>query len=768
MSTSRPLLVALFLLVPALTAVGQEEAPGYWLIGQAIGKWEYRDASGVRRLTGKYDCLWTTGEVRCLEADPARCELRYFGEATGSATRKLPIPQPRQWVKLRTLPPPPPSVLPTTSGDLVGTLKRLAKPGGSRSLSGCVGAFPLRAPACGENIDVDNFTIRWLPPGEQSKGDLVLFAERADAVSESTAAVRIRRPMPASGGAYSDAALTEFLRRLQEPTRTVDVVVTVTAADASKAERLVHIPPADRAAQYQSRVKAVNYRDPLVKGIALASLALEHGMWSKAAEEASRVMDLAAGSPPLLEYIVAGMCQSDFEEDKVRLRKYVSEETYSQICAGAPGPSAAAVPVPLPSPRPADEAAGAAATSTNRLGIALLIGNWDYSGAPLKPVRNDLETMKEALENVGFAVVERQNLRGPQQFIEALKDALTQEKATSEDVLFVYYSGHGVQIDGKAHLLGTGLPSSATRAEDARSSAQNAQEFLYEMEKAAPGTRVLMVEACRDTFAAPPVAAEGRLAKGGFAFNQDEVPNTFVLFANKPGLPTPARSKEGTGGPFTDAFVYALSNSSGEIQDVYRVAVEKTREMSPDQEPDEHHSRSVEPVYLRPRDPSAQDRRARDLLNEAAPLYQNRDWAEFLTKVDRGRVLAADSSLRQRFASETEFATLVKDAVELEAARKWGVAAERWQKAGGIFPERQWATMNAAVAWLLADDLSRGVQCLAVVAAQSDSSETSVRAKRLLADLVKSFPALEAEARKAGQGTAKITGVEFEPVKHEE
>jgi hypothetical protein len=59
------------------------------------------------------------------------------------------------------------------------------------------------------------------------------------------------------------------------------------------------------------------------------------------------------------------------------------------------------------------------------------------------------------------------------------------------------------------------------------------------------------------------------------------------------------------------------------------------------------------------------------------------------------------------------------------------------------------------------------VQSLAVLGAQSDSA-AALQAKALVGDLLKAFPALEAEARKAAQGASKASGVEFELIKQEE
>jgi uncharacterized caspase-like protein len=401
--------------------------------------------------------------------------------------------------------------------------------------------------------------------------------------------------------------------------------------------------------------------------------------------------------------------------------------------------------------------------------MALLIGNWDYSSAPLNSVRKDLEGMTAALKRLGFDVVVAPNLRGSQDFGRALAEALKQQPVNVDDALFVYYSGHGVQLDGKDYLLGTGAPAAARGAEEVRPFAQSAEDLLYEMERAAAGTRVLVIDACRDSVFSQARTVGGQAPKGGFAFRKDDVPNTFVMFANGPGLPTPARSDGGLMGPFTESLTYALTNSSGDILEAYDVAAKMTRELSPSQEPVLYRSKDIERLVLKPKEQASPDVRARELLNDAGALYSRREWAQFHASVERGRLIAATPELKQRLSRESEFAALVlaAEAAQQPEGRNWSKAAENWEKAGGLFPARQWATMNAALASLYADDTERAVRVLAILSAQSDH-ESARQARKMLAELLKAFPELGPEATKTAAATAKISGTEFEVIKQEE
>src|SRR6185503_14327926 len=117
-------------------------------------------------------------------------------------------------------------------------------------------------------------------------------------------------------------------------------------------------------------------------------------------------------------------------------------------------PVAAQVPQ-RPESTPATPTAAETTESTpapparTRVGLALVIGNSDYAQSELPTVNRDRETMVQSLRSLGFTVSEARNLQRPRDFEEALTNLLDRENAVPEDTLLVYYSGHGLQIDGK-------------------------------------------------------------------------------------------------------------------------------------------------------------------------------------------------------------------------------------------------------------------------------------------------------------------------------
>ena len=83
--------------------------------------------------------------------------------------------------------------------------------------------------------------------------------------------------------------------------------------------------------------------------------------------------------------------------------------------------------------------------------IALVIGNSAYEHVtPLKNPRTDAEDMSKALCGIGFEVIAGYDLdRGHMDD----KTADFARRAETADLAFVYYSGHGVQVEGRNYLV---------------------------------------------------------------------------------------------------------------------------------------------------------------------------------------------------------------------------------------------------------------------------------------------------------------------------
>jgi Caspase domain len=396
----------------------------------------------------------------------------------------------------------------------------------------------------------------------------------------------------------------------------------------------------------------------------------------------------------------------------------------------------------------------------SRVGLALVIGNSRYAQAELPSVLVDRRAMANALQSLGFKVREVEDLQRPRDFQEELQAFLTAENAAPEDILIVYYSGHGLQIDGKAYLLGTGIKASADMSAAVREYSEDIDDIVRRMEQAAPSARVLIVDACRNNaFATTP-------RKAGTAF-QRGVEDTYILFADEPGKTVPARSDVSLQSPFTAGLLFAFENSDDGIEKRFEIAREKTRELSPDQNPQmvkADSSLNRDRVFLDRGGRAVPTRSAVQILNQAEELYRIGSWIEFRERVRAAHILSSEANLNVRLDKELAFCDLViaGGAAEVDPnGPRWADAAQSWQKAGALFATRIWVLEKAALDWLLADRMPEAVAMLARLQAHSDRP-AAARAGQMLASLLQADPSLEATVKSIVLDPPAAAGPEFE------
>lgn len=128
--------------------------------------------------------------------------------------------------------------------------------------------------------------------------------------------------------------------------------------------------------------------------------------------------------------------------------------------------------------------------------IALVIGNGDYQGSmpSIRGPVNDGVGMAEALRDIGYDVVMGVNLGA-----EAMRQRLKEfsRRLQPNDEALVYYSGHGVQIDGQNYLIP--VDTRAKFIEDLRGQAPALDDVLSIMRRSGATTSIVILDACRDS-----------------------------------------------------------------------------------------------------------------------------------------------------------------------------------------------------------------------------------------------------------------------------
>jgi caspase domain-containing protein len=139
--------------------------------------------------------------------------------------------------------------------------------------------------------------------------------------------------------------------------------------------------------------------------------------------------------------------------------------------------------------------------------VALLIGNSRYARPEmsLRNPANDVNALGRTLRELGFAVTEATD-----QDLAGMEDALAAFAVGAQDaeMALFFYAGHGVQIGGDNHLVGTGF--SGTDLETLRRSALTMGRVRDVMESAKPEIGILILDACRNN----PFSEQGLVQQG--------------------------------------------------------------------------------------------------------------------------------------------------------------------------------------------------------------------------------------------------------------
>jgi uncharacterized caspase-like protein len=175
--------------------------------------------------------------------------------------------------------------------------------------------------------------------------------------------------------------------------------------------------------------------------------------------------------------------------------------------------------------------------STSERRIALVIGNANYAIGPLKNPVNDARAMANALKELGFNIIARENAS-----VDVMLDAIREFalKAKDNQVRLFYYAGHGVQVKGKNYLIP--VDANIQTEDDIPSKSADVTELLERLGQLQNGLNMVILDACRNNPFTNPnlVGPDGRLvrfrgtAQSGLA--QLQAPQgTLVAFATAPG-----------------------------------------------------------------------------------------------------------------------------------------------------------------------------------------------------------------------------------------
>jgi len=129
--------------------------------------------------------------------------------------------------------------------------------------------------------------------------------------------------------------------------------------------------------------------------------------------------------------------------------------------------------------------------------MALIIGNDSYSEvAPLQKAVADAKAIAQTMENVGFETMLGIDLK--RRDFNLLVSSFT-AKLEPGDTAFVFFAGHGVEINGENLLLPTDIAAPEAVAADFITSESIAlSQLLDRVRRTGARTTLAIIDACRD------------------------------------------------------------------------------------------------------------------------------------------------------------------------------------------------------------------------------------------------------------------------------
>jgi tetratricopeptide (TPR) repeat protein len=255
--------------------------------------------------------------------------------------------------------------------------------------------------------------------------------------------------------------------------------------------------------------------------------------------------------------------------------------------SGAPQPVIPAAPArasseqSIPTPAIAVPTAAPAPVQPGRR-VALIIGNAGYRNAgPLKNPQNDAQAIAASLRRVGFETVSVAADATREKMVAALR-AFSAE-ADKADWAVVYYSGHGMEVNGTNYLIPVDAKIAVDR--DIQFEAVPLDQVMAVVD-GAKKLKLVLLDACRDNPFAPqmritarPEAAALAPSTAGGTVGTRSVGRglgavkvsgaTLVVYAAKHGQT--ALDGEGSNSPFAVALVQRLATPNVEINKLFRL-----------------------------------------------------------------------------------------------------------------------------------------------------------------------------------------------------
>jgi uncharacterized caspase-like protein len=207
--------------------------------------------------------------------------------------------------------------------------------------------------------------------------------------------------------------------------------------------------------------------------------------------------------------------------------------------------------------------------------VALVIGNAAYAVGRLNNPVLDARAMAQVLRGLGFEVLAREDV-DHQKLRRAIADF--GERIAGGGVGLFYYSGHGLQVNGRNYLVPVDAELKSERYVGAE--AVDVDSVLAQMHEAKTRVNIVILDACRNN----PFAQRFRSPHMGLAF-MDAPAGTYMAYSTAPGS-VADDGEPGKNGTYTAELLRTLQEPGLKIEDVFkRVRVRVQQRTSQRQNP---------------------------------------------------------------------------------------------------------------------------------------------------------------------------------------
>jgi hypothetical protein len=210
--------------------------------------------------------------------------------------------------------------------------------------------------------------------------------------------------------------------------------------------------------------------------------------------------------------------------------------------------------------------------------VALVIGVANYTSVqPLKNSVNDAKDMAALLKAKEFKIVELYDPKTKKELKEAIRVyfELLRDKPNATGLL--YYSGHGIQVDGSNYFIPT--TANPQIKADLDEECIKADYILQALEQAGNQLNIIIFDACRNN----PFRSFTRSGEKGLSI-VDAPKGSYIVYSTKPG--SVASDGEGRNGLFTSKLLKVLESPNLSLEQVFkRVAAEVATESGESQRP---------------------------------------------------------------------------------------------------------------------------------------------------------------------------------------